>query len=250
MTETNKFRIVFWNIQHGGGSRAGNIVEQILDWQADLVALAEFRATAPSRSIAKSLREAGLRHQLSAVDAENPTWNAVFLASRYPLSRIRVEGAPAPDLYWLLAGAKTKPSICIAAVHAPWSIYLGRLEYYEALLHVVRNWNCGPGAIIGDMNSGIDGRDNETENSVAYNETVMSPLQAEGWTDPFRRLHPDADAPTWFSPCGNGYRLDQAFVNSELQTCVTSCEYSWGPGEEQAGLSDHAAILLDLEIPA
>ena len=39
-------RIVFWNIMHGGGSRAGAIIEQILDWSPEIVALAEFRGTA------------------------------------------------------------------------------------------------------------------------------------------------------------------------------------------------------------
>ncbi len=126
---------------------------------------------------------------------------------------------------------------------------MGRLEYYDALLNVTRNWRAGPGVVIGDMNTGIDGRDNETENSEEYHETVMRPMAAAGWHDAFRALHPEADAPTWYSPANNGYRLDQALVNSELGEKVTSCDYAWGRREEHNKLSDHAAILLDLMLP-
>ena len=72
MSNIRRFRIVFWNIKHGGGSRAGKITEQILAWRPDIVALAEFRGTAPSRSIAQDLRAAGYVHQLTTVDAAEP----------------------------------------------------------------------------------------------------------------------------------------------------------------------------------
>ncbi len=241
-------RILFWNIKHGGGSRAGRIVEQILEWNPDIVALAEFRGTQPSRSIAKSLYDEGYIHQLSTVNPDEPTWNALCLASRYELTQVSVEGAPEPDLYWLLAQIESISHIHIGVVHAPWSIYLGRLEYYEALLNVAQNWQLGPGVIIGDLNSGINGIDEETENSLEYNHSVMKPLDVAGWRDPFRVLHPDVCAPTWFSPYGNGYRLDQTFVNDELGQRVTVCDYDWGPSGEGGNLSDHAAILLDFEL--
>ena len=49
---------------HGGGRRAGKIVEQIKAWNPDIVAFAEFRGTSPSKSIAKNLSDAGYKHQL------------------------------------------------------------------------------------------------------------------------------------------------------------------------------------------
>ncbi len=241
-------RILFWNIMHGGGSRAGRIVEQILEWNPDIVTLAEFRGTAPSKSIAKSLYDEGFEHQLTTVNPDEPTWNALFLASRYELAAICVSSAPEPDLYWLLAQVRSEQSFHIGVVHAPWSIYLGRLEYYAALVQVTERWQLGPGVIIGDMNTGIDGHDNETENSEEYDETVISPLAAAGWHDPFRVLHPDVCAPTWYSPYGNGYRLDQTFVNDELEKSVAACEYDWGASSEDGDLSDHAALLLDLAL--
>ncbi len=239
-------RILFWNIMHGGGRRAGQIVEQILEWNPDIVALAEFRGTPPSQFIAKCLFDAGYEHQLTTVNSDEPAWNAVYLASRCEMTRVRLAGAPEPELYWLLAELKTEPRIHIGVVHAPWSIYLGRLEYYAALVKVAENWSFGPGLIIGDTNTGITGLDEETEDSAEYHDSVTKPMNCAAWQDVFRRFHPDTNAPTWYSNSGNGRRLDQAFANAELQPQVKACDYHWGLKGDNGTPSDHAAILLDL----
>lgn len=249
MPNSRRHRILFWNIRHGGGSRAGKISEQINLWNPDIVALAEFRGTSPSESIARRLFDSGYKHQFTTVDIDNPLWNALLLASRYELTGEELIGAPEPDLYWLLAKAHVKNRFLIGVVHAPWSDYLGRQEYYDALLYVAKNWQFGAGVIIGDMNSGINGLDEETEYSQGYKKSFMNPMESLGWRDVFRAFHPDVDAPTWFSRIGRGFRLDQAFVNEELRTHVTSCRYDWGWVGEQGKVSDHAALLLDLDLP-
>ena len=249
MSNNHRLRILFWNIRHGGGQRASRIVDQILEWNPDIVALAEFRGTAPSTSIAKQLHHVGLLHQFTTVDTGNPTWNALLLASRYKLTSVKVKGAPEPDLYWLLAHVQTQIPFHIGVVHAPWSIFLGRLEYYDALLNVAETWEFGPGVVIGDTNTGITGHDEETEDSEQYKDRFMYPFEALGWRDMFRAFHPDVNAPTWYSPSNKGRRLDQAFVNDELRAHVRSCDYDWGSVGERGKVSDHAAILLDIRQP-
>ncbi len=81
MSDKSAIRILFWNIMHGGGSRANKIVRQIHEWNPDIVALAEFRGTAPSKSIAQSLSNAGYEHQLKTVDPDEPKRNAICIAS-------------------------------------------------------------------------------------------------------------------------------------------------------------------------
>ena len=68
-------RIVSWNIQHGGGKRAGRTKSQLAAWEPDVVGLYEFRATEASRSIAAFLRDRGLCHQQSTADSANPKKN-------------------------------------------------------------------------------------------------------------------------------------------------------------------------------
>ncbi|MCY4539625.1 MAG: endonuclease/exonuclease/phosphatase family protein [Chloroflexi bacterium] len=251
MSKTSSIRILFWNIWHGGGNRAGRIVDQVLEWSPDIIALAEFRGTQPSKSIAKHLFDSGYEHQLSTVNPDEAVWNALFLASRYELSNVDVRGAPETDLYWLLAKVQTDPALHIGVIHVPLEKYLPGfwLEYRKSLLNIARDWKLGPSLFVGDMNSAISGLDEETEYSQGYKESFMNPLESLGWRDIFRAYHPAADAPTWVSRIGRGFRLDQAFVNDELQTHVRSCDYDWGCVGERGKASDHAALLLDLNLP-
>ena len=55
---------------------------------------------------------------------------------------------------------------------------------------------------------------------------------------------------TWYSPNGgNGFRIDQAFVNRQLRPRLRDVRYDWGRrvGRPSRRLSDHAALLVDLQ---
>lgn len=248
MTSTTSCRIVFWNIMHGGGSRADGIAEQILDWKPDIVAFAEFRGTRPSRSIAKKLFDAGYVHQQSTVNSSEPAWNALCLASRFELSRVCLEGAPEPNLCWLLAKARGQQNLHIGVIlvpfDSPW------YDYLDSLVKIAQDWQLGPGVIIGDTNCALTGLDEDTEYSADFKERFVTPLARHGWRDMFRAFYLQDNAPTWYSSSGNGFRLDHAYVSTELQPYVRSCVHDWGRAWEGKKLSDHAAILLDLDLGA
>jgi exonuclease III len=53
-------RIISWNIRAGGGRRVAGIAAQLQRWRPDVVALQEFRGTAPSRELARRLADLGL----------------------------------------------------------------------------------------------------------------------------------------------------------------------------------------------
>ena len=244
---TNSMRILFWNIMHGGGYRAGKIADQILDWNPDIVALAEFRGTAPSRSIAQRLYDAGYVHQLTTANSDEPTWNALLVASRIELTRVHVEEAPEPDLYWLLAKVHCGALICVGTMLVP----LGDAwyEYTGALLNIASGWQQGPCLIIGDTNCGLTGLDEDTASSADAREKFIEPMSNLGWSDMYRVFHPDLDAPTWYSHIKCGFRLDRAYASPGLQPLVVGCRHDWGHLWNQKKLSDHAAIILDLELP-
>ncbi len=248
MTNKATCRIVFWNIWHGGGYRAEMIAEQLSAWNPDIVALAEFRGTQPSQSIAQRLHDAGLVHQLSTVNEEEPTWNSLLLASRYETKKVQIEGAPKPDNLWLLAKAEAEPALHIGVILVP----LGNqwYDYLDALVNVAIGWPKGPGVIIGDTNCALTGLDEDTADSADFKDRFVAPLAKAGWRDAFRAMHPQENAPTWYSSYGNGFRLDHAYMNVALQRCLTSCNYDWGRKLEGKKLSDHAAILLDLDLGA
>src|SRR5207245_5144481 len=89
-----RVRVVAWNIRAGGGVRADAIARQLARWQADVVALSEFRATPPSARLAARLAACGLAHQLATCDPRTMTRNALLVASRWPLRRVRLSFAP------------------------------------------------------------------------------------------------------------------------------------------------------------
>jgi exodeoxyribonuclease III len=242
------FRIVFWNIMHGGGKRAHAIVNQLMAWQPNLIALAEFRATPASQSIAENLHNLGFTHQLTTATEKHRARNGVFLASQAEVEIQTVWGMPKPRHRWILAEVNTQPAFHIGVMHIPNMHTKLKVPYHRSVLRLAKRWKLGDALLIGDTNSGLPDIDEESPAFTKPEAGFMNGLDKANWKDMFRFLHGDKREYTWYSPNGkNGFRLDQAFVNSELQARVTSFKYVWGDAGEHNQLSDHAAILLDLK---
>jgi len=242
------FRIVFWNIMHGGGKRANTIVNQLMAWQPNLIALAEFRATPASRLIAENLFHLGFNYQLTTTTDKLRAQNGLLLASQTELESVIMRGMPKPSHRWLLANIQTKRPFHIGVMHIPNMHTKLKVPYHKSVLRLARNWKLGEALFIGDTNSGLPDIDEESPAFTKTEATFMNGLDKANWKDMFRVLHGDKRDYTWYSPNGkNGFRLDQAFVNVELQARIASFQYVWGDAGEHNQLSDHAAILLDLK---
>ena len=112
-------RVVFWNIRAGGGGRAAAIARQIATWEADAVALAEFRGTPPSGELARDLARLGLPYQWTTADRARPGVNGLLLASRWPLRRLRLPCAPTEPCRWLLARVLAPQPLALGVMHVP-----------------------------------------------------------------------------------------------------------------------------------
>lgn len=243
-------RVVFWNIRHGGGVRAAAIARQISSWTADAVALCEFRGTPPSGELARALAGLGLRYQCTTADPARPALNGLLLASRWPLRRLRPATAPAEPGRWLLARIQSPTPLVVGVMHVPNRVSGRKYPYLDAVLETARRAWPGPAVFLGDTNSGRIGLDEEVPAFNRIEDGWMRGLHEAGWTDAFRHLRGDARAYTWYSPNGgNGFRIDQAFLNRELRARLERFRYDWGRrarGRPGRGHSDHAAMLLDL----
>ena len=243
-------RIVAWNIRGGGGIRAAAIARQIVRWGADVVALSEFRATPPSRWLAERLGVAGLAHQLTTAEETAPRVNALLIASRWPLRRLRLRAAPPRRARWLVAVVDAPQPFTLGTMHVPNRIEGDKYVFLDAVLGCARRWRHGPALFVGDTNSGRRGLDEEVPAFNAIEEGWVDGLAACGWSDAFRHLRPDARIYTWYSPNGaNGFRIDQAFVNPPLLVRLKDAAYVWGGAtlrRRRALLSDHAALVVDL----
>lgn len=210
-----------------------------------MVALCEYRATPPSRALAAALAAAGLEHQLSTADPCRPADNRLLLAARWPLTRRRLPTAPAEPGRWLLAEVAAPRPFALGAMHVPNRVTGRKWPFLDAVLAVVRGWRRGPGLLIGDTNSGRPDLDEQAPAFNAREGAFMEGLERAGWRDALRHLRGGARVYTWYSPnAGNGFRLDQAFVNPALLPRLRAVRHAWGPAG--AALSDHAAVLVDL----
>jgi hypothetical protein len=242
-------RLVFWNIRAGGGVRVDLIARQIGAWEADAVALCEFRGTAPSRELAQALGRLDLVHQRTTADPARPSRNALLLASRWPLRRIRIGCAPAEPCRWLLARIQAPAPLALGVMHVPNRDSGRKYPYLDAVLRTARRAWAGPALFLGDTNSGRIGLDEEVPAFNAVEDGWMRGLHEAGWTDAFRHLRGEARAYTWYSPNGgNGFRIDQAFVNPALRARLRAFRYDWGRRARplRRAASDHAAMVLDL----
>jgi exonuclease III len=243
-------RIVFWNIRAGGGIRVGRIAAQLQRWAPDTVALCEFRATPPSLELARSLAALGLASQCTTAEPSQPSANRLLIATRFPMRRLRLRlGSGDPARLLLLASIDAPEPLTLGAMHVPNRVTGRKDLFYAAILTLLARWRRGPTMLLGDTNTGRPGLDEETPVFGPREDAWLSGLEQSGWLDAFRLLRRTARVYTWYSPNGgNGFRLDQAFVNDRLRPRLRDVRYDWGRRVGRSGrrLSDHAALLVDL----
>jgi exonuclease III len=242
-------RVVAWNIRAGGGRRAAAIARQLGRWAPDVVALSEFRATPPSAALAATLAARGLAHQLTTADPRRPHTNALLVAARWPLRRVRLGAAPVERHRWLAVAVAAPEPIVVGAMHVPNRVTRRKYPFLDAVLACAQGWRRGPALLVGDTNSGRRGLDEEVPAFNVQEERWIDGLAACGWLDAFRHLRAETRVYTWYSPNGrNGFRIDQAFVNAPLLARLTQASYVWAAprGRRRDLLSDHAALLVEL----
>ncbi|HEY7542580.1 MAG TPA: endonuclease/exonuclease/phosphatase family protein [Methylomirabilota bacterium] len=244
-------RVVFWNIRAGGGIRVARIAAQLERWAPDAVALCEFRATPPSLELARSLAALGLVYQCTTAEPSQPNANRLFIATRFPMRRLRLRVGPGdPGRLLLLASLEAPEPLTLGAMHVPNRVTGRKDLFYAAVLALLGRWRRGPTMLLGDTNSGRPGLDEETRVFGRREEAWLTGLEQSGWQDAFRLLRGPERAYTWYSPNGgNGFRLDQAFVNPQLRSRLRDVRHDWGRrmGRPARRLSDHAALLVDLQ---
>ena len=246
-------RIISWNIRAGGGKRAGEILAQLLEWQPDIIGLSEFRGTAASQQLAAELAKAGYGYQLMSVNRELPPKNALLLASQYPLEAITLPVMPENPERWILARIACQPPLIVGLMHVPnYTTPTLKYPFLEAVLEMVDGWDSGPALLMGDMNCGKRGIDEEKPLPATFwrEHDFIVGMEERGWLDAFRHLHGDRREYTWYSHKNNGFRLDYAFGSPHLAQAIVGARHVWGydPSrpERRDALSDHAALIVDL----
>jgi exodeoxyribonuclease-3 len=116
---------------------------------------------------------------------------------------------------------------------------------------------CKPGLIMGDLNTAPDEIDlahpekNQKQTGFLPEERKhLKRMQALGWVDTFRRLHPQEVRYSWWSPFRSsrqrlvGWRIEGAYVRESLAPRVKEAFIH----DHMAG-SDHCPVGIDIEPP-
>lgn len=245
-------RVVAWNIRAGGGKRIEQIAAQIKDWGADVTVLSEFRATPASVWLQEALANLGLIHQVTTADPAQAATNSLLIASRWTLEPIVSRGSPKPNHRWLLVAVGGSRPFAVGAMHIPTFSFAGKHKYafHNAVLRIAKSWGLGPALMGGDTNTGRTGIDEESPVFNKQSDAWMVAMEAAGWADSFRRLHGYKREYTWYSPnAGNGFRLDEVFINTELMARLAAVRHEWAltpDSKRRDAVSDHAAVIVDL----
>ena len=224
-------RIVTLNVRHGGGRRVRPLAGYLSGTNADVLVITEFRTGTSGSELTAAMREAGYSHQHWTVEENGK--NAVMIACRMPFEPVAFS-LPQGHSHRLVGARFGSLEL--------WAAYMALGKEKLPLYALLGSTTPHSTILIGDFNTGLHRLDEQGATFTAAKE--FANLQENGWIDVWRRQHgPDAREYSWFSPAGNGFRLDHAFVSDDLIDRVSECRYDH---VTRSKLTDHSALTLEL----
>ena len=258
-------RLVTWNVA-GRVARQAEQAAAVAAIAPDVVALQEVTVrTLPLWQ--RDLEAAGLTSVKTALTEGTPPVGgrrllAVLTAAREPLRQL-----PAPEVPW-----PERLSCCalgdveVVNLHSPISPApeLAKVRTHEAVAAYLESASsAGPRVLCGDLNTPRRELPDGTVLTFAHDSAgrlrpergerwhraesaLVHGLREHGWVDAFRALHGyDEREASWrFPQDRGGWRLDHVLVQG-LHPVASAYAHDWRRG----GLSDHSALVVDLERP-
>jgi endonuclease/exonuclease/phosphatase family metal-dependent hydrolase len=244
-------KLLSYNVRFGGAGREPQLAAVIKDADPDLVVLQE--ATSP-RVVERLSEETGLK-SWAAHEGRSIAYLSRVEVARHEWHRPR--GSRRHFMEIELAGSKLVVfGIHLSAVHSFWT-ERRRMRELRSLLAWVETRGAGLHCMVGDFNTLAPGELLDAQKlpprlralvwlsggRVRY-QTIQI-LLAAGYTDSFRRLHPEDlgyTFPTW----DPHVRLDFAFLPQQHDGRVSDCRVlTENPKVKDA--SDHFPLLVTLE---
>jgi endonuclease/exonuclease/phosphatase family metal-dependent hydrolase len=243
------FRILSYNIRHGGAGREAALAEVVTSCAPDVVILQEATRPAVVRDLAArcSMAEWGAQPRTSlGYMSRKPAVSHAWLRPRHSRHAF-LEILPA-DVDFPLFG------VHLSAVHAAWT-ERRRLRELGSLLDTVRAHDRGFHVLAGDFNTLAPGELLDIRKlprrlralvwlsggRIRW-RTVQAVLNA-GYVDAFRRLHledPGLTFPVW----DPHVRLDYVFLSAGHADRLVSCQVIHHPAAATA--SDHLPLLAEI----
>jgi exodeoxyribonuclease-3 len=230
-------RLVTWNIRAGGGTRLVKIAEAIAVHQADVLVLTEYRSGEAGQRLRAALLDQGYAW-LSPVEPPGIR-NGVLIASRTKPGSIAHVTEHVPEPWRMLT--VTIDRMRVFGIYMP--NLKAKIPYWEALIDASRPHSARQALAIGDFNTcrAFVDEPGATDRTAPFMDKILEAGYRDIWRDRF----PEGREFSWYSHRGNGFRVDHAFASPRLARRVRGIRYSHA--ERAIGVSDHSALLLDIE---
>lgn len=234
-------RIISLNLRHGGGRRIAPLPDWLLSKSPSAVVATEWRNNVPGQYLRNRLTLSGLKSFLAA--PAKSQINTVLLAARgttgsQPATPLN---SPVGDL----VSISTEEGVTILGCYFPQR--MDKIPFFHRCIELAGRNSHRPFVMIGDFNTGRNELDIEGNGVPFYCSDQFANLHEKaGVSDLWRLRHGERRDWTWRS-AKNGFRIDHAFGNraSAERFPNFKCEINHEP--RLAKLTDHSAIILDLE---
>jgi exodeoxyribonuclease-3 len=234
-------RLVCLNLRAGGGRRAGALCEYLASLAPDLAVLTEWRQGPAGAQFQAWAGALGLHH---ATLNDGGTANGVMIVARAPFKVTSV--TPRTGATGAVALARFA-ELSVLACYFP--SMKEKAPFFDtataaALRHQRRKF-----ILLGDLNTGNQLADREPA-GVRYHcaDQFDAFSRDHRLIDLWRHSQGEAREWSWHSHRQNGFRLDHAFANRAfVKAHRPHCAYDHTP--RMTGLSDHSAVVIDLNAP-
>lgn len=232
-------RIASLNIRHGGGKRVPNIIDWVDKADADFVMFSEWRPNQCGEALAGFMQNRGYNTQGIS---QGPSANGILMASRCDqmVSRITPKGALHGEIAFSASDKIDLISCYFPQKHE-------KMQFFHTVTDRILKASV-PTILIGDLNTGLNGIDLTKGATPFFCSKEFAELESLGGAQDLWRHSHGKGAQEW-SWCSrkNGFRIDHAYGNEALFKTYSSvfCRYDHSTRTE--GVSDHSAILVELE---
>jgi endonuclease/exonuclease/phosphatase family metal-dependent hydrolase len=275
-----RLRVLTLNVQHDAGDprRTALLNTELRRLDPDLVAFQEVRRSAQRDQLAELIAGTGLHatHQADVLDDEPPEadrYGGTALATRRPHRVREVRAgrlAESPDIsWWTLAAAVPVPGLgeqLVIVPTTPWRPDAEAARERQAVEVTeldARHRGTVPTIIAGDLNAGpeaasiryLSGSQTLRGRSVHYHDAWTVAGHGPGHTWSVENPLAAAEIDRVIGQPGHRRRIDYVFVGSahaHPRACarITAARLVADHPVEGIWLSDHAGVLVDLEINA
>ncbi len=235
-------KILSWNILHGGGKRAPDILEIIAKEDPDIVTLQEFRHGSSKTVLLEGLAKMGLDEQY-VPETTSARDNSVIIASKYNFQATIFPRGTEPPARAVRAFFPDLAELNLIAAHLPQKAK--QPPYLHALIDLDKDFLAENSLIIGDLNCGIPFDDSETK---SFEHTFLfQQLLRDGWVDAWRSRNKEKREFTWISTKQkNGFRYDHALASKSVNNVITEVKYDHDV--RLNGISDHSLLILEADL--